>query len=134
MLFPLYLFDHSGITISLSPFTCPWDSGQVGYVLVEKEKAIREFGKKKLTKQARDKVYRCIQGEVTTYDQYLSGEVYGYEIEDAGESCWGFYGQDKCMAEARSVVDYIVRRKIKEHCNQVKQWIRNRVPLICRIQ
>ena len=24
---PLYLYDHSGITIRTSPFSCPWDSG-----------------------------------------------------------------------------------------------------------
>ena len=27
---PLYLFDHSGITMNTSGFSCPWDSGQVG--------------------------------------------------------------------------------------------------------
>jgi hypothetical protein len=31
---PLYLYDHSGITMSTSPFSCPWDSGQVGYIWV----------------------------------------------------------------------------------------------------
>jgi hypothetical protein len=29
---PLYLYDHSGLTISTSPFSCRWDSGQVGYI------------------------------------------------------------------------------------------------------
>ena len=24
---PVYLYDHGGITISTSPFSCPWDSG-----------------------------------------------------------------------------------------------------------
>ena len=31
---PLYLFDHSGITLSTTPFSCPWDSGQVGVIYV----------------------------------------------------------------------------------------------------
>jgi len=38
---PLYLYDHSGITISTTPFSCPWDSGRVGFAVVSKEK-IRE--------------------------------------------------------------------------------------------
>ena len=29
---PLYLFDHSGITMNTSGFSCPWDSGQVGWI------------------------------------------------------------------------------------------------------
>lgn len=28
---PLYLYDHSGITINTTGFSCPWDSGQVGF-------------------------------------------------------------------------------------------------------
>jgi hypothetical protein len=28
----LYLYDHSGITMSTGPFSCPWDSGRVGFI------------------------------------------------------------------------------------------------------
>ena len=137
LLYPLYLYDHSGITISLSPYSCPWDSGQVGYVLVEKEDAVKEFGKKKLTDIVRKKVFKCIEGEVNTYDLYLMGEVYGYMIEDeAGssiDSCWGYYGEvDSCIGEAQSHLDLMVKRKIENHCNKLKQWIRNKVDLIFR--
>ena len=49
---------------------------------------------------------------------YLTGEVYGYEIEDPdgeedGDSCWGFYGFDYCMQEARSIVDHMAGRKAR---------------------
>ena len=37
----LYMYEHSGITISTSKFNCQWDSGQIGFVYVEK-KTIRE--------------------------------------------------------------------------------------------
>jgi len=30
----LRLYDHSGLTISTAPFSCPWDSRQVGRVYV----------------------------------------------------------------------------------------------------
>ena len=38
----------------------------------------------------------AIRGEVAEYDQYLTGQVYGYVIEDEDgdhvDSCWGFIG------------------------------------------
>ena len=38
MIKPLYLYDHSGITISTSSFGCNFDSGQVGWVFVDETK------------------------------------------------------------------------------------------------
>lgn len=37
VILPLYLYDHSGITISTVPFSCPWDSGQVGWIYAPKD-------------------------------------------------------------------------------------------------
>jgi hypothetical protein len=47
---------------------------------------------------------------VKTYSQFLSGEVYGYIVEMGDEnvdSCWGFYGLDDTISEAKSVADYV---------------------------
>lgn len=132
IILPLYLYDHSGITISLSPFSCPWDSGQVGFVIVRREKMLQEFGGKKFTQSLKDKALRLAEGEVETYDKHLRGEVYGYKIDEDGDSCWGFYGQEECIEEAKGAVDWQVKQSIKDHCEQVKQWIRNKVPLIYR--
>lgn len=35
---PLYLYDHSGLTMNTTGFHCPWDSGQVGWIYATKEK------------------------------------------------------------------------------------------------
>jgi hypothetical protein len=102
---PLYIYDHSGITISLSPFSCPWDSGQVGFVIVRREKMLSEFSTKRFTQSLKAKALKIAQGEVETYDQYLRGEVYGYKIDGDGDSCWGYYGLEDCLTEAKSVVD-----------------------------
>lgn len=40
VILPLYMYEHSGISISTSPFSCPWDSGQIGFVLVSKKKSV----------------------------------------------------------------------------------------------
>lgn len=108
VILPLYLYDHSGITMKTSPFSCPWDSGQVGWIYLTREKALEEYGYKRFTKGCRAKVEKYLKGEVAEYDSYISGEVYGYrlvEIDDDGEetneldSCWGFYGDVKHMAD-----------------------------------
>jgi hypothetical protein len=41
---PLYLYDHSGITINTTGFSDKWDSGKVGYIFVGKEQVKREYG------------------------------------------------------------------------------------------
>ncbi len=135
MLYSLYMYDHGGLALSLSPFSCPWDSGQLGYILVDRDKALAEFGSKKLTEKLKQKIHDIITGEVETYNQYLIGDVYGYTVEKGGEvldSSWGFYGQDECINDAKENVDWEVKLSIKQHGQQVKQWIKNQVPLIYR--
>lgn len=129
---PLYLYDHSGITISLAPFTCPWDSGQVGFLIVRKKKMLEEFGGRKFTQSLKVRALKIAEAEVQTYDQFLRGEVYGYQIDEDGDSCWGYYGLDDCLGEAKSSVDWLVKQDMKKHGEQVKSWIKNRVPLIYR--
>ena len=103
---PLYLYDHSGISMSTGQFSCPWDSGQVGFIFISKEKALKEYGGKRVTKKLREKVKTYLQGEVETYDSYLTGECYGYQIFDKNgeeiDACWGYLGDIKyCIESAK---------------------------------
>jgi len=129
---PLYLYDHSGITISLSPFSCPWDSGQLGFVIIRRQKMLEEFGGRKFTQILKDRALKIAESEVKEYDQFLRGEVYGYQIDEDGYSCWGFYGIEDCLEEAKNTVDWLVKQDAKMHGEQVKSWIRSKVPLIYR--
>jgi len=111
---PIYLYDHSGITIRTTPFSCPWDSGQVGIIYCHKAVAIKEWGKKIATKRVREKAMQYMTGEIQTLDQYLTGEVYFWEITNAQgvsvDSCYGFYGTpQECMAEAQAALHCLVR-------------------------
>jgi len=102
----LYLYDHSGITMNTTGFSCPWDSGQVGWIYVTRVKVLEEWSRRRLTKKLRRKIEDLLRGEVSIYDQYIRGEVYGFkalrktdledDFEDAEEedSCWGFYGTE----------------------------------------
>lgn len=35
-----------------------------------------------------------VRGELDVYDDYLIGDVYGAELEETGDSVWGFFGQN----------------------------------------
>jgi len=39
---PVYMYNHSGITISTHPFSCPWDSGQLGWIYCTKKRFIKK--------------------------------------------------------------------------------------------
>lgn len=194
----LYLYDHSGISISSSSFVgrahhADWDSGPVGFIYCTKERFLKEtgytastlFGQAKkrqfkigdmvIVKGLEDKHFArvehvekgyqgtqlvsvdwsylfygeakkkheqsgvfhsneiqlvsnyaetMLENEVKTYDQYLTGDVYGFSLYEVDrkalnrhlkrekitvdemdwddlegfltdkESCWGFYGDD----------------------------------------
>lgn len=104
VILPLYLMDHSGISMSTGSFGCPWDSGQVGYIICDNETIKREWD------GDRDLAEKWLESEVSVYDEYIRGNVYGFIVEETIEfdedgepvwddpdeldSCWGFYGYD----------------------------------------
>jgi len=120
---PVYMYDHSGVTINTSGFSCSWDSGQVGVIYITKEDA-RKQGHT-TGKVGIQKIYECLKGTVESWAQFMEGRVYGYRVyqvdldhpdcpEDLDEitrpyissfcdevhSCWGFYGEsDYCLSE-----------------------------------
>jgi len=89
---PIYMYDHSGITIRTFPFSCKYDSGQVGWIYLTKEQAKIELGI--ITKE---KAFEYLKEKVKYYNSYLTGEVFGYICTDQGketDSCWGFVGDN----------------------------------------
>jgi hypothetical protein len=109
----LYLYDHSGITMSWNPFSCRWDSGVVGVIYVTREDIIKEYGSDSI--DSRKRALECLKGEVKEYDQYLTGDVWGYVIKDEGDnhvdSCWGLYGRDYCVTEGESALKHEQNRQ-----------------------
>lgn len=98
---PVYMYDHGGITLSTTGFSCSWDSGQVGFVFVDKA----TIKKESITRvQAID----CLDSEFNTYDQYLRGDVWDVFIcddsDNVAESVCGFYGHEYAEAEAEAMV------------------------------
>ena len=112
---PLFLYDHSGRTISTAPFSCPWDSGQVGYIYVTFERARQEHGWKVMTKARRAKLIEYLQDEVKAYDDYLTGQVYGYVLTndngDTIDSLWGIYDVEYARTEARNAAAHYAKEQ-----------------------
>ncbi len=117
MIKPLYLYDHSGITISTKPFGCQWDSGQVGWVFIDEKQLEKMCGKD--FDRSETKLDSIIENEVDTYDKYLTGEVYRYEVYEVEtcslghehrnlvESCGGYFGEEECESEGKSVIQHL---------------------------
>jgi hypothetical protein len=120
LILPLGLYDHSGITmyIGSEPIDVGgWDSGQVGWIYASHKRLREEYGGR-LTKKRMERAEKCLRQEVATYDEFLTGQVYGYVIEAEDgrdvDSSWGFYGLDYCRKEAKSSAEYAIQREANE--------------------
>ena len=105
--FPAFAYIHSGIALSLGkteyPFNDPWDVSFKGFALIKPDMMKPE------------KARKMAAGLIETWNAFLSGNVFGYQIEDAKgtelDSCWGFYGDglgfgsSGIIEQAKAVVD-----------------------------
>ena len=102
---PMYMYDHSGLTVNTTGFSCSWDWGQIGYTYTTRKEILENWGGKKLTKELRQKATDLLVAEVQNYDDYLTGNVYGYVLEDENGnelwSCWGYSG-DSAVEQIKS--------------------------------
>ena len=118
IILPLYLYDHSGITMNTTGFSCGWDSGQVGFIFVDQDTCVKEFGEN----YSREKIVNLLKGEVEEYDAYLRGEMYGYRIlekarcphcnevldnydDDELEASYGYVGLDNVREAVKYELD-----------------------------
>ena len=93
---------HSGVYLSitsdLKQYHMGFDSGQIGFLLITRGESEIPHPDK------------YAEGMVETWNQYLSGDVWGYVIEDGEQnlidSCWGFYGFEYAKEEAFAAVPY----------------------------
>ena len=138
---PLYMYEHSGIRIKIGDFyNCGlpqgharFDSGQVGFIYVDKETLMKEYSVKRITKKVKDFAMKVLETEVDTYDKYVSGQVYGFRAEDKEgndiDSCWGYFDTDEAIKEAEGEIDFYVEEERKKIQKKVKALIKNKVDL-----
>lgn len=126
---PVYIYEHSGISLSTTPFGCRWDSGQVGYIYCTVAEAKAEGWKKEWLdgRSIRQAALDVFRGAIETFSQYLNGDVYGFELEnpDGDEiySCWGFFGDDgikQLTEECEYIADDDIARMAVIHAEIVE--------------
>lgn len=121
---PVFMYEHSGISLSSGSFGDPWDSGQVGFIYVTREKMKEEYEKHFKPRSWAGRARKLLRVEIHTWDQYVTGDVYGYVIEnedgDHDDSCWGFYGYEYAKAEMRAALDSAIEgeRAANAFCNR----------------
>ena len=135
---PLFLFDHSGLAIATDPFHCPWDSGQIGWIWMPGDKALRAFGagRRRLTSDVRIHAEAALRSEVREYHQYLSNDVWCVRVVDEDgetlDSCGGFFGSDYAIEEGRSMLAALVpehvQRKAEEFAARLEEERPDLVP------
>lgn len=93
---PVSIYDHSGWTV-FSGVANDWDSGCIGFYVVSREKIREDFEYKRISKKLLTRVKNIMESEIKTFDQFIQGEIWCYEITKDGElldSCCGFYEED----------------------------------------
>jgi len=116
---PVWGYEHSGLTIRTGegPYPCrdQWDSGLPGVIYLTQEKLLEEYGED--TAENRRTATNYLIGEVETYDQYLTGDVYGYVLKDENgeilDSCWGFYGSESVEEESENILNYHIKEQAR---------------------
>lgn len=97
---PISIYVHSGITMYVGGkydhFDGQWDCSQVGWIYTTRETIHKEYGN---IRQWKKRAKEILTAEVKEYDMYLTGDCYGYILEEydpaAGdyeeiESVWGY--------------------------------------------
>lgn len=118
-IFPIEAYIHSGVVLAFSQRgnfpDRQWDVSQIGGIFASK----KEW---RLSASAR----KAAEGLLNTWNQYLSGDVWGYVVGDDTpfeESCWGFFGLDYCREQAKEIAE-LVARKLQAEKNEEKRCAR----------
>jgi len=128
-IFGLEAYIHSGVSLYLSyEGNCPdrkWDVCQLGLVFVKRTET-----------KSRIKAKKIAENLLETWNDYLSGNVYGHRVIDNNgneiHSCWGFYGdynKSGLLDDAKDMIEYDIEQKQKQKQNKLKALIKNNVPI-----
>lgn len=85
MIKPLFAHVHGNISLSTTMFSCPWDSGQIGYAYITQHAADSVIG---FGNYDSESLSKSIENSLKAYQYFLNGECYSVEIFDkkTGES------------------------------------------------
>ena len=102
--FPVFMYDHSGIALSISnaeyPFNDRWDSGQLGWWYITKEEAAKEGWTDDKWKLS---FLKCIKSYIKEFNEIESG------------NCWGFVCAEKDLVDER-IAGLSERNPYRDRC------------------
>jgi hypothetical protein len=79
----VYGYSHSGMSLSLTPYECRFDSGKAGYLILSKDWLRSTYDVKRITKKIIENSKYFFEGDIETLNSFLSGDVYSINlIED----------------------------------------------------
>ena len=111
--YPVFMYDHSGLAFSINSFDCPFDSGQVGFIVLESGTA--------------EQAYKWATSELETFSHYMNGEMFGvsvFEDTELLDTNSGYYGYDHKESGLKDELDsYLSRITTAE----IKEAILNKI-------
>jgi hypothetical protein len=104
MVYPLYKFEHGQVSYSTVPYSCRFDSGQIGWIVFNR----KAFGWGRWSAKRREMVQGMLNQSLESYAEWCNGEVYGYDItkdDEEIDSCHGFLGLNSADDAAKELID-----------------------------
>lgn len=105
---PVYMYDHSGITINTTGFSCGWDSGQIGFTYATRQDIREWYGCKYVRKPREEQALELLKSEIELLDKHIRGEVYDWRIlqdDNHVESCGQYYGEEEAIQNAKHYIN-----------------------------
>jgi hypothetical protein len=111
---PFYFADYGSSGARMWATEPDTDDTDSGFFVVDRDTIIKEYGDD--SEASRQRAYSCLKAEIATMSQYVEGDVYGYiitghEQPELGDSCWGFFGTEECIAEAKSMAEWLAHEE-----------------------
>jgi len=122
-IYPVFMYEHSGVAFSLSDFGDRWDSGQYGFLLIRK----KDYKSKK-------QADKFAQSWIKEYSARANGEIYGFTVNSSDgemiESIGGYVGDyNYAVEEAKDIIDNHIKKTKGKYFSKMKAQIKARVPL-----
>lgn len=114
---PVFLYDHSGISLTIQPVD-RWDSSLTGWIVVEKSRIEAVMGEEIKTHDWKDFALQCLNRERNEYYAFINGECFQATVLTRPDGCtddsaWEpvrtyapFYGDDLCTNDMLETVEY----------------------------
>lgn len=121
LVLPVYVYEHGGIAMSTGGYSCPWDSGQAGFIYVSKTEALKIYQAKKWSKKLEERALEGMKSYIKYLDAICQGSVYGWSVTDKDgdvlDSVWGYveteYPMEKTYVyqEGMETLEYWVKKQ-----------------------